>query len=32
VAGSVGSAVLVLSVSQMATPGERWRAEPVSAS
>ena len=32
VAGSVGAAVLVLSVSQMAAPGERWRAEPVSAS
>jgi eukaryotic-like serine/threonine-protein kinase len=32
VAGSVGAAVLVLCVSQMAAPGERWRAEPVSAS
>jgi hypothetical protein len=32
VAGSVGAAVLVLSVSQMAAPGERWRSEPVSAS
>ena len=32
VAGSVGAAALVLAVSQMAAPGARWRAEPVSAS
>jgi hypothetical protein len=30
VAGSIGAAVLVLSVSWMTPPGERWRARPVS--
>ena len=30
VAGSIGAAVFVLSVSRMAPPGERWRTRPVS--